>query len=380
MSRTYGFNTSIISRLLDINLSSHIIIFDTYLVIFDALNLSIPLQHLEFYSFNLSIPQTDTLEAFTRKIAVHPRRFHLQVRLPIGSNASTSPGAALSLPPAASPTANSNPNSSPPLENELPDPPSPESSANPHPPAGAVADKRQRLFDLLVGVLAELFVVGESPVVQALKAKKGAPKQPNPRVCISSPSASIDGYRAPPATSPPSSADNSVADATKNRRKRSTAAFPVDLDSSACSRTDVTVIDTSCPGWKSEKLILRKGATWKVRDKKVWTLIRKKTKLGVAPKLVNEKEKEQPLADPKVLAEDVLLASLVEAVDERDASEKKGDQFPISIRRQVCLGQTRITSSGWLLFFSRDCDLRQGYPMVASSNLIGPSSFISTGL
>lgn len=201
---------------------------------------------------------------------------------------------------------NSNPNSSPPLENELPDPPPPESSANPHPPGGAVVDKKQRLFDLLGGSLAELFVMGRSPVVQALEAKMDAPKQPNPRVCISSASSRIDGYRAPPVTSPASSADNSVADATKSRRKRGTAGFSVDLDSSACSRTDATVIDTSCPVWKSEKLILRKGATWKVRDKKVWTLSRKKTKLGLVAKLVNEKEKEQPLA------EDELLASLVE--------------------------------------------------------------------
>ncbi|CAL9144657.1 unnamed protein product [Musa hybrid cultivar] len=70
--------------------------------------------------------------------------------------------------------------------------------------------------------------------------------------------------------------------------------------------------DRCDPGWKSEKLILRNGATWKVRDKKVRTLNRKKTKLGLVAKLVNEKEKEQPLADPKDLAEDELLASLVE--------------------------------------------------------------------
>ncbi|RZR81760.1 hypothetical protein BHM03_00008055 [Ensete ventricosum] len=51
---------------------------------------------------------------------------------------------------------------------------------------------------------------------------------------------------------------------------------------------------------------------WKVRDKKVWALSKKKTKLGLVAKLVNEKAKEQPLADPKDLVENELLASLVE--------------------------------------------------------------------
>ncbi|RZR81759.1 hypothetical protein BHM03_00008054 [Ensete ventricosum] len=65
-------------------------------------------------------------------------------------------------------------------------------------------------------------------------------------VCISSASASIDGYRAPSATSLLSS----VTDAMKSRRKRGTVGFSVDLDSSTCSRTNVTLIDTSCSGWK----------------------------------------------------------------------------------------------------------------------------------
>lgn len=34
------------------------------------------------------------------------------------------------------------------------------------------------------------------------------------------------------------------------------------------SRTEVTVIDTSCAPWKFEKLLFRKKNVWKVRDKK----------------------------------------------------------------------------------------------------------------
>nr|XP_009420007.1 PREDICTED: neural Wiskott-Aldrich syndrome protein isoform X1 [Musa acuminata subsp. malaccensis] len=238
----------------------------------------------------------------------------------------------------------------PPPEEVLSDPPPPEPLANPRrrkkhlqppPPPGASTDGKQRLFDLVGGVLAELFVMGGPPVVRALKAKKSSRKQPNPKVCVPSASASIDGCRSLPATSPPSSADNSVAEAKKSRsklrRKRGTAGSPVDLDLSAYSRTDVTVIDTSCPGWKSEKVIFRKGIMWKVRDKKVWTLSRKKRKMGLVGRLINEKDKEQPLAEPKVQADEGILASFVEGgdpVDKRDASGKIGDQVPISIRRQ----------------------------------------------
>lgn len=148
----------------------------------------------------------------------------------------------------------------------------------------------------------------------AIKAKKSARKQPNPRACIPSVSDSIDGCREPPAASPPSSADNSVAEAkksrTKMRRKRGTARGSTDLDLSACSRTDVTVIDTSHPGWKSEKVIYRNGIMWKVRDKKVWNLNRKKRRLGVVGRLGNDKEKEQPLPGPKIPASTELSVPL----------------------------------------------------------------------
>ncbi|KAL3524465.1 hypothetical protein ACH5RR_017299 [Cinchona calisaya] len=37
---------------------------------------------------------------------------------------------------------------------------------------------------------------------------------------------------------------------------------------SGFSRTEVTVIDTSFPSWKFEKMLFRKKNSWKVRDKK----------------------------------------------------------------------------------------------------------------
>ncbi|WOL04816.1 neural Wiskott-Aldrich syndrome protein isoform X1 [Canna indica] len=248
------------------------------------------------------------------------------------------------------PCANPNPSTTfpPPLEKEASDSPQ-EVSTNPRrrkkhlpPPLDDVApDEKKQLFDLMGGVLAELFVMGGPPVVREFK-EKGARKQSNPRVCVPSVSASIDGCRVPLVTSPPSSADNSVAEAkksrTKLRRKRGTAAGPVDLDLSAYSRTDVTVIDTSCSGWKSEKVIFRKGVMWKVRDKKVWTLSRKKRRLGLVGRLANEKDKEQPHAESKVPAGEELLASLVEGsapLDKNDAPEKICHQISNSIRQKI---------------------------------------------
>lgn len=34
------------------------------------------------------------------------------------------------------------------------------------------------------------------------------------------------------------------------------------------TRSEVTVIDTSCPGWKVDKLVFRKKNVWKVRERK----------------------------------------------------------------------------------------------------------------
>ncbi|KAG6466644.1 uncharacterized protein LOC122036017 [Zingiber officinale] len=205
------------------------------------------------------------------------------------------------------PPTNTNPNPNlpailPPEALDLPPTDSPlPRKKHPLPSLGAGLDESQKIFDLVGGVLAELFVM-EGPA--ATKTKKIARKQSHPRVCIPSVSASIDGCREPPATSPPSSADNSVAEAknnrTKMRRKRGTARGSTDLDLSACSRTDVTVIDTSHPGWKSEKVIFRNGIMWKVRDKKVWNLNRKKRRLGLVGRSGNEKEKEQPPSGPKI--------------------------------------------------------------------------------
>nr|CAD1822051.1 unnamed protein product [Ananas comosus var. bracteatus] len=134
------------------------------------------------------------------------------------------------------------------------------------------------------------------------KKKKSSRKQANPKACPPSASASAaaDGAGGggcgggAACGAAPSSADNSVAEeATKgSKKKRAAAEGPSkDSDLAGYRRTDVTVIDTSSPGWKSVKLIYRKGKEWKVRVKKHWNACQKKKKRTVG--LVGEKGKEQ---------------------------------------------------------------------------------------
>ncbi|KAG9455235.1 hypothetical protein H6P81_008139 [Aristolochia fimbriata] len=138
--------------------------------------------------------------------------------------------------------------------------------------------EKDQWVDIMNNVLAELFNMGgrDYPKMQALKSAR---KQPNPKICVISTSTSmqdscmLEGQI--PAMSP-SSADNSVAEAKDGGKESGfveaeeeiSQAVGADVDSDLFSRTVVTIIDTSAPNWKSEKLLLRKKNVWKIRDKK----------------------------------------------------------------------------------------------------------------
>lgn len=162
-------------------------------------------------------------------------------------------------------------------------------------------EKEQCLFDLMSNVLSELFVMGNPQ--ESAAVRKGSRKQLNPRACVSSFSASADvgDSRQAPAMSP-SSADNSVAEEKRDHKKikrlRVNTVQVEGSDSLVNIGTVVTVIDTSSPGWKTEKHF-RKGMTWKGREKKVWNVCKKKRKLGLVDKLIVEREKLRPLAELK---------------------------------------------------------------------------------
>ncbi|XP_072976059.1 uncharacterized protein [Typha angustifolia] len=252
----------------------------------------------------------------------------------------------------STPNSNHNPNPNPNSKNEV-DSSSvrrrrkgvpPDSSA-----ASKIGDKKSHLFDLMSSVLAELFVMGDGTLSEG--KRKSSRKQANPRVCINSASASANGGGGggvPPAASP-SSADNSVAEAKKGqgkgRRKRgpaSGAAVAVDSDRRLlCSKTEVTVIDTSAPVWKSQKLIFRKGMVWKVRDKKVWNASRKKRKLGLVEKLVSEKGNKQAAVELEVPA----VAENSVSLDEENSPAAEEDAFKDSDEIQIPLRRPKFSRS-----------------------------------
>ncbi|XP_058757160.1 uncharacterized protein LOC131630394 [Vicia villosa] len=51
------------------------------------------------------------------------------------------------------------------------------------------------------------------------------------------------------------------------------------------TRSEVTVIDTSCPRWKVDKLVFRKNSVWKVRERKSKTKFFAKNKSKTTPDL-----------------------------------------------------------------------------------------------
>ncbi|KAG0473558.1 hypothetical protein HPP92_015415 [Vanilla planifolia] len=180
----------------------------------------------------------------------------------------------------------------------------------------AAEEKDQRLFDLMSNVLSELFVMGE-PWESGLD-KKSSRKQLKPRACVPSASSSVG---------------NSVAHVKKVRTNgvRSRGMGQVrDLDMSAYSRTEATVIDTSSPGWKSQKLLFRKGMVWKVKERKVWTVCTKKRKFGLVEKLIVDKERLRSEADLKGQRKETFASQdegLPRNVDLENAI-KSDDQIP----------------------------------------------------
>jgi hypothetical protein len=83
-------------------------------------------------------------------------------------------------------------------------------------------------------------------------------------------------------------------------RKRRRAEGAGDDDGERCSRTAVTVIDTSTNGWKAAKVLIGRGDIWKVRDKKPSAtsehedaLAKGKRRAGLVSKLQRDREKEK---------------------------------------------------------------------------------------
>ncbi|KAI3933179.1 hypothetical protein MKW92_009782 [Papaver armeniacum] len=131
--------------------------------------------------------------------------------------------------------------------------------------------ENENLFDLMSGVLSELFIMDNNnnnsgrkcQGISSRKTKSGR-KQKNPKPCV------ISNESDDPETSPSTADDNSDKEGDKKK-----LGFDLEKNKkwkggyiSGYSRADVMIIDTSVSIWKSDKWVFRKGNVWKVRDKK----------------------------------------------------------------------------------------------------------------
>ncbi|XP_059667319.1 uncharacterized protein LOC132312815 isoform X2 [Cornus florida] len=156
-------------------------------------------------------------------------------------------------------------------------------------------------------VLAELFNMGESDDFSKINGKKSSRKQPNPKICVLSTSNSAEDEKCSDhfgrdegvSAALPSSGDNSCSQVKQMSDQTRKGNFDVEeekshVDLSAFSRTEVTVIDTSCPSWKFEKLLFRRKNVWKVRDKKSKSANMGRKKRKVSPANENFDGEKRP--------------------------------------------------------------------------------------
>jgi len=161
----------------------------------------------------------------------------------------------------------------------------PSSSNSPQPPPPSQQQVQ------LAAVISEVFAVPSSapPGIRPPKAFRKQ-SRPRPRTDEDQPIPAL------PAQRPHKDKKDKIAKAKKRRRAERAA----DADGERCSRTDVTVIDTSIDGWKAAKLLIRRGDIWKVRDKKPSAvseledaIAKGKRRAGLVSKLQRDKEKEK---------------------------------------------------------------------------------------
>lgn len=160
-------------------------------------------------------------------------------------------------------------------------------------------------YGIMTGVLSELFNMGDASEGEV--ARKSSRKQPNPRFFPNSrPSDASAGEKisdcAAAATAGAAGGENAGwrtlsadlesdavdrtargADADGEEEEEEEKESGDNQDLVGYSRSEVTVIDTSCESWKFEKVLYRRKNVWKVRDRKgkVRSSIgRKKRKLG----------------------------------------------------------------------------------------------------
>ncbi|KAK8690470.1 hypothetical protein V6N13_074003 [Hibiscus sabdariffa] len=158
---------------------------------------------------------------------------------------------------------------------------------NPNPPPPEVTSSEpagdKEWFGIMSNALSELFNMGEGAQSSRFPKTKSSRKQTNPRICV---------FNTPdvnPTEEQKSSWDNVRNDKDSLVSTRSLSSRESEQGSEnntnvkekeeaedkggerelvGYSRSEVTVIDTSCEVWKVDKLIFRRKNIWKVKDKK----------------------------------------------------------------------------------------------------------------
>ncbi|ESW08432.1 hypothetical protein PHAVU_009G045300 [Phaseolus vulgaris] len=137
-------------------------------------------------------------------------------------------------------------------------PQSPQARPNdpPRKPPSATRDEPKPMTALL----AELFCMGAT----LTKTNKKCPrKQTNPKIFLASAAANTAVVAAAAAprvdTVVPEVEEEATADRGEEAEGNELKGF---------TKSEVTVIDTSCPGWKVDKFVFRKNNVWKVRERK----------------------------------------------------------------------------------------------------------------
>ncbi|TVU32338.1 hypothetical protein EJB05_24063 [Eragrostis curvula] len=163
----------------------------------------------------------------------------------------------------------------------------PRNPARPNPSSSNSPQPQPQLN--LNAVISDVFAIPSSdlPDIPALKAIR---KQSRPR-----PRTDDQPLPASP-SAPRKDKKDKIAKAKKRRRAERAG----EADGERCSRTDVTVIDTSIEGWKKAKLLIRRGDVWKIRDKKPSAtsehedaIAKGKRRAGLVSKLQRDREKEK---------------------------------------------------------------------------------------
>ncbi|KAK4799045.1 hypothetical protein SAY86_024410 [Trapa natans] len=126
-------------------------------------------------------------------------------------------------------------------------------------------DSRKEWYGIMTNVLSELFHMGDA---DPLPPKKSSRKQANPRFFPGTTGGVEDSLQKIDNALSFNLDNNLVHMATDLWCREEGEEDEEDEDLAGYSKSEVTVIDTSCSGWKLEKVLFRRKNVWKVKDRK----------------------------------------------------------------------------------------------------------------